>query len=189
VETPGVWLAVTSISFDISVLELLWTLARRFRVILQDGVSPVSGPVFKGAPTNNSYSLTDQILRHRVTHLQRTPSPARMIVSSPAGRQALGTIQKLLVGGEAFSLSLAKELFEAGPKEIWNMYGLTETTVWSTMQKLHKEDKVISIGYPIANTWVLVLDEEREPASPGFPDELYIGGAGVARGYISTTPS
>jgi hypothetical protein len=72
-ETPGVWLAVTSISFDISVLELVWTLARGFRVILQDGVSPVSGPVFEGAPTNNSYSLTDQILRHRVTHLHARP--------------------------------------------------------------------------------------------------------------------
>jgi amino acid adenylation domain-containing protein len=183
-ETPGVWLAVTSISFDISVLELLWTLARGFRVILQDSVSSVSSPVFEGTPTNDSYSLANQILRHRVTHLQCTPSLARMIVSSPVGRQALGIIQKLLVGGEAFPLSLAQELFKAGPKEIWNMYGPTETTVWSTMQRLHKDDKAISIGRPIANTWILVLDEERNPVSIGVPGELYIGGAGVARGYL-----
>jgi thioesterase domain-containing protein len=183
-EAPGVWLAVTSISFDISVLELLWTLARGFRVILQDSLSSASGPVFEGAATNDGYSLTDQILRHRVTHLQCTPSLARIIVSSPAGRQALGTIQKLLVGGEAFPISLAKELFKAGPKEIWNMYGPTETTVWSTMQKLRQDDEVISIGHPIANTWILVLDEVRKPVSIGVPGELYIGGAGVTRGYL-----
>jgi len=182
-ETPGVWLAVTSISFDISVLELFWTLARGFRVILQD--SAFYGPVFDGASAHAGLSLHEQILRHKVTHLQCTPSLARMIVSSAAGQRALGTIQKLLVGGEAFPMTLAKELFKAGPKEIWNMYGPTETTVWSTMQKLHKEDSVISIGRPIANTWILVLDEEQKPVSAGVPGELYIGGAGVARGYLN----
>jgi amino acid adenylation domain-containing protein len=180
-EMPGVWLAVTSISFDISVLELLWTLARGFRVILQPGVS---GAFLEGS-ANDGYSLPEQILRHRVTHLQCTPSLARMIVSSPAGREALGSIQKLLIGGEAFPKSLANELFQAGPKEIWNMYGPTETTVWSTMQKLRREDKVMSIGFPIANTWVFVLDEERKPVPTGSAGELYIGGEGMASGYFN----
>jgi amino acid adenylation domain-containing protein len=187
-EAPGVWLAVTSISFDISVLELLWTLARGFRVILQEKISLAATPsqVLEGGPTlKDGYSLPEQILRHRVTHLQCTPSLARMIVSSPGGPQALGTLQRLLVGGEALPMSLAEELHKAGPKEIWNMYGPTETTVWSTMQKLDREDKVVSIGGPIANTWVMVLDEERQPVSVGVPGELYIGGAGVARGYLN----
>jgi amino acid adenylation domain-containing protein len=183
-EASGVWLAVASISFDISVLELLWPLARGFRVILQDSVFSVSGPVATGAAWNEVYSPAGQILRHRVTHMQCTPSLARMIVSSPAGRQALGTLQKFLVGGEAFPISLAKELFKAGPKEIWNMYGPTETTVLSTIQRLNKDDKVVSIGRPIANTWIVVLDEEGKPVSTGVSGELYIGGEGVARGYL-----
>jgi amino acid adenylation domain-containing protein len=186
-EGPGVWLAVTSISFDISVLELLWTLARGFRVILQEKISLAapSQVLEGGSAPKDGYSLPEQIFRHGVTHLQCTPSLARMIVNSPGGPQALGTLQKLLVGGEALPMSLAKELHRAGPKEIWNMYGPTETTVWSTMQKLDRDDEAISIGHPVANTWVQVLGEDRKPAAIGVPGELYIGGAGVARGYLN----
>ena len=186
-ERPGVWLAVTGISFDISVLELLWTLARGFRVVLQEknDLSEEPSQVWEGPGGKNGYSLPEQILRHRVTHLQCTPSMMRMILNSQVGRDALGTLEKLLVGGEALPLSLAIELHKAGPKEIWNMYGPTETTVWSTMQKLHRDDKVISIGRPIANTWILVLDEEQKLVPIGVPGELYIGGAGVARGYVN----
>jgi amino acid adenylation domain-containing protein len=187
-ETPGVWLAVTSISFDISVLELLWTLARGFRVIVQernDGLLSPPSRLHTGHGARVGYSIPEQILRHRVTHLQCTPSLARMIVNSPAGRESLGTLDKLLVGGEALPISLANELHRAGPKEIWNMYGPTETTVWSTMQKLHRDDRVISIGRPIANTWILVLDEEQKPVPVGVPGELYISGAGVAQGYLN----
>jgi amino acid adenylation domain-containing protein len=186
-ESPGVWLAVTSISFDISVLELLWTLARGFRIILQEKNDLLSTPsrLWDGPGGRDGYSVPEQILRHRVTHLQCTPSLARVIVNSPVGRNALGTLQKLLVGGEALSISLANELHKAGPKEIWNMYGPTETTVWSTVQRLSREDKLISIGRPIANTWILVLDEERKPVPIGVPGELYIGGEGVARGYLN----
>jgi len=186
-EKPGVWLAVTSISFDISVLELLWTLARGFRVVLQEtnDITEEPSQLAEGPGGKNGYSLPEQVLRHRVTHLQCTPSLTRMILNSQAGRDALGTRDKLLVGGEVLPISLAIELHKAGPKEIWNLYGPTETTVWSTMQKLHRDDKAISIGRPIANTWILVLDEEQKLVPTGVPGELYIGGAGVARGYVN----
>ena len=187
-ETPGVWLAVTSIAFDISVLELLWTLAHGFRIILQEKNEVL--PSFSNKPPDDpshhsGYTIPEQIIRHGVTHLQCTPSLARMMVDSPAGHNSLATLEKLLVGGEALSLSLANELHNAGPKEIWNMYGPTETTVWSTMQKLAPGDTVISIGRPIANTSILVLAEDQTPTPPGVAGELYIGGDGVTLGYLN----
>ena len=136
-------------------------------------------------PAEVGYSVPEQILRHRVTHMQCTPSLARMIVNTPAGRRAFGTIEKLLVGGEALPASLKNELLQAGPKEIWNMYGPTETTIWSTMDKLDPKDKLVSIGRPIANTSIFVLDEKRRPVPIGVPGELYIAGDGVVRGYLN----
>ncbi len=191
-DTPGVWLAITSISFDISILELLWTLARGFRIILQETnygllISPSQSTLTAGTGprANPSYSIPEQIIRHGVTHMQCTPSLARIILNTPGGRPALATLEKLLIGGEALPASLAKELHDVGTKEIWNMYGPTETTIWSTMQKLHRDDTVISIGGPLANTSILVLDENQTPVPVGVPGELYIGGDGVARGYLN----
>ncbi len=187
VDIPGVWLAVASIAFDISILELLWTLAHGFRIILQEKNEVL--PYFSRGTSNDQgeggYTIPEQIIRHGVTHLQCTPSLARMIVDSPAGKASLGTLQKFLVGGEALPLSLANELHSAGPKELWNMYGPTETTVLSTLERLHPGDRVISIGRPIANTTILVLDENRSPTPAGVAGELYIGGDGVALGYLN----
>ena len=108
-----------------------------------------------------------------------------MILSSQAGRDALGTLDKLLVGGEALPLSLAIELHKAGPKEIWNMYGPTETTVWSTMQKLHRGRQRDLHRTPHRK----YLDSRPGRGAETGPNrssgELYIGGAGVARGYVN----
>jgi natural product biosynthesis luciferase-like monooxygenase protein len=131
------------------------------------------------------YSIPEQIIRHEVTHMQCTPSLARTIVTTPAGRHGLGLLHKLLIGGEALPVSLKNELCEAGPKEIWNMYGPTETTIWSTMQKLDGQSKIVSIGRPIANTSIFVLDVRQRPVPVGVPGELYIAGDGVVRGYLN----
>jgi len=136
-------------------------------------------------PVESGYSIPEQIARHRVTHMQCTPSLARMIVTTPIGRRALGTLDRLLVGGEALPVELKNELAAAGPRELWNMYGPTETTIWSTMEKLDGETKIVSIGRPIANTSVFVLDERSQPVPVGVPGELYIGGDGVVRGYLN----
>jgi acyl-CoA synthetase (AMP-forming)/AMP-acid ligase II/acyl carrier protein len=136
-------------------------------------------------PADAGYSIPEQIIRRRVTHMQSTPSLARMIVNTPAGRQAFASLEKLLVGGEALPASLKNELHQAGPKEIWNMYGPTETTIWSTMDKLDPQDKLVSIGRPIANTWVFVLDDQQQPVPIGVPGELHIAGDGVVRGYLN----
>jgi amino acid adenylation domain-containing protein len=171
----GVWLAVTSISFDISVLELLWTLARGFTVIIQpeEGKLEITG----------EESIPALIGRHGVTHLQCTPGHARMLARSASARGALSALRYWLIGGEAFPLALAQQLRAALKARIINMYGPTETTVWSTCYELIGGEASIPIGRPIANTQVYVLDAKMAPLPIGEAGELYIGGAGVTRGY------
>lgn len=132
-----------------------------------------------------SHSVAAQILRHGVTHLQCTPSLARMLLLDPPTRTALAGIRQMLVGGEALPAALAEELKAAIGGELRNMYGPTETTVWSTTQAVASGAEPIPIGRPIANTQVYVLDGFGHPVPPGVPGELYIGGAGVARGYLN----
>jgi amino acid adenylation domain-containing protein len=169
--SPGVWLAVTSISFDISVLELLWTLTRGFTVVLhgEDGWSGVA----------------DEIQLHGVTHLQMTPSLARLMMLDTRAFASLGGLSKMLLGGEAVPSSLIRKLRQVFHGEILNMYGPTETTVWSTCSRVEEPGTTVSIGTPIANTQVYLLDAALQPVPHGEPGELFIGGDGVARGYLN----
>jgi amino acid adenylation domain-containing protein len=172
---PGVWLAVTSISFDISVLELLWNLSRGFTVVLQI--------VEDGLDASGDYSVAAQMRRHRVTHFQCTPTLAKALARSTETLAALKVVRKLFLGGEALPLSLANQLGNATDAEIFNMYGPTETTVWSTSHKLARATTSVPIGRPVANTIVYVVGEDGMLAPIGAAGELYIGGAGVTRGY------
>ncbi len=132
----------------------------------------------------DDFSLAAQILRHDVSHMQCTPSMARMIVQNDEARMVLPHLRHLLVGGEALPGDLVGDLREAGPGQIHNMYGPTETTIWSTMQTLDGVPSgVADIGSPIANTQVYVLDGKDAPQPIGTPGELFIGGAGVTAGY------
>jgi amino acid adenylation domain-containing protein len=166
---PGVWLAVTSVSFDISVLELLWTLTRGFKVVLHgdEGTGSIAG----------------EIEHHHVTHLQMTPSLARMLALDPRAFAALGSLRQLLLGGEVVPASLIRLLRQVFKGEIHNMYGPTETTVWSTTHRVEEVASTISIGRPIANTQVYLLDAQLNPVPTGEIGELFIGGDGVVRGY------
>ena len=123
-----------------------------------------------------------------VTHVQCTPSQLRILLADPESREALGGIPLFLVGGEAFPGSLARELREATGGQVLNMYGPTETTIWSSFLEVTEEeapeDGVVPIGRPIANTRLYVLDEGLRPVPVGVAGELFIGGAGVARGYL-----
>ena len=169
---PGVWLAVTSISFDISVLELLWTLTRGFKVVLHG--------------EEGTHTIAKEIARHGVTHLQSTPSLARMLVTDPGFLAALGSVKKLLLGGEALPASLVSTLRPEFTGEIFNMYGPTETTVWSTaylVPDVPESSTIVPIGRPLANTLAYVLDPQLEPVADAEPGELFLGGEGVVRGY------
>ncbi|MFZ0912890.1 MAG: non-ribosomal peptide synthetase [Candidatus Korobacteraceae bacterium] len=166
---PGVWLALTSISFDISVLELFWTLTRGFQVILHCD--------------EGTQTIPDEIRKYGVTHMQSTPSLARMIALHPDGLSSLGRLKTLLLGGEALPPALVRQLRQEFRGEMYNMYGPTETTIWSTTFRITGDSDRIPIGKPIANTQVYVLDSGLQPVAMGEAGDLYIGGHGVVRGY------
>ena len=129
------------------------------------------------------FSVAAQIARHGVTHLQCTPSMAGMLVATDRTRDALRGLKALCIGGEAFPPALAQELRRIVHGDVHNMYGPTETTIWSTMHTLDEREGAVPLGRPIANTEVYVLDVFGQPLPPGVPGELFIGGAGVTRGY------
>ncbi|HEX8242017.1 MAG TPA: amino acid adenylation domain-containing protein, partial [Longimicrobium sp.] len=170
---PGTWLAVTRIGFDIHVLELLWTLARGFRVVVHPDLEQ----------GEEDETPARQIRRHGVTHLQCTPSLAEMLIAQD-GLDALAGLDRLLLGGEALPADLAARITAVLPGRLVNLYGPTEATVWSTTHEVGKVDGSVPIGRPLANARVYVLDSAFRPQPIGIPGELCIAGAGVARGYL-----
>jgi len=131
----------------------------------------------------DDFSLPAQIARHGVTHLQCTPSLAGLLAADPATLAALAPLSALLLGGEALPAALAARLRSALPAEIRNMYGPTETTIWSLTHRVEEAEDRIPIGRPLANNTVRVLDRCLRPVPPGVPGEIYLGGEAVAQGY------
>ncbi|HEY6169554.1 MAG TPA: amino acid adenylation domain-containing protein, partial [Verrucomicrobiae bacterium] len=184
---PGVWLALTSISFDISALELFWTLARGFKVVIQPDekrLQMAASTADSGFTNGQWRSVPEQILRHGVTHVQCTPSLARSFVLAPESLQAMRRLGKLLLGGEALPVSLARQFGDVVPC-LLNMYGPTETTIWSAVHQMKRIGDSVPIGRPIANTQIYILDKNLQPVPAGVPGEILIGGEGVARGYLN----
>jgi natural product biosynthesis luciferase-like monooxygenase protein/non-ribosomal peptide synthase protein (TIGR01720 family) len=136
------------------------------------------------APTAVALPLPDELTRHQVSHLQCTPSLARMLAQEPETLAALRSLRMLLLGGEALPPDLAAQLKAALPATIINMYGPTETTIWSATHVVDQVADTTPIGQPIANTQIYLLDRTLNLVPPGVPGELYIGGDGVARGYL-----
>jgi natural product biosynthesis luciferase-like monooxygenase protein len=146
-------------------------------------------------PSFDEHPLLTDVRTHAVTHMQCTPSMARMFLGNEETRSALAQIQHLFLGGEALPADLLSELRQhsktidgsrAEPRAstITNMYGPTETTVWSTTHRLGDGEVNVPIGKPIANTSLYITDAKRRPLPAGVAGELFIGGLGVARGYF-----
>jgi len=130
-------------------------------------------------------SLADLMVRHRVTHLQCTPSMARMLAADDAARAGLSKLHCMMVGGEAFPPTLARDLAGLVQGKVMNMYGPTETTIWSAVHTVGSDASgVIPLGRPLANQQIHILDSRLQPLPPGVPGELAIGGDGVVRGYV-----
>lgn len=165
------WLGLTSLSFDISALELYLPLITGGRLVLAPDGLAVDGP-----------GLLALIAAEGVTHVQATPSGWRVMLTAGSGADAL-TAATGLAGGEALPLPLARAL-RARTARLFNVYGPTETTIWSTCSELPAEPDQIRIGRPIANTRTYVVDEQLNPTPLGIPGELLIGGDGVAHGYL-----
>ncbi|MBK7992399.1 MAG: amino acid adenylation domain-containing protein [Blastocatellia bacterium] len=129
------------------------------------------------------YSIAAQIHRHNVTHMQCTPSLGRLIMNDQGARSAMSKLDYLLLGGEALPSNFAYEITQTLPSKLLNMYGPTETTIWSTVYNVEEANSFISIGRPIANTEIYILDQFNQPLPVAVSGELYIGGDGLARGY------
>jgi natural product biosynthesis luciferase-like monooxygenase protein len=123
------------------------------------------------------------IARHKVTHLQCTPSMAGLLTADRESRLALRGLTAMMVGGEALSAAQAQALGELVLGKLINMYGPTETTVWSSTYTVSGDETTIPIGRPIANTAFYILDHRMQLVPMGSSGDLYIGGKGVARGY------
>ena len=161
------WLAVTSLSFDISVLELWLPLLNGGRVAMADE-----------SAVNDATQLIELLKTHKIDWMQATPVTWKLLFD--AGWQ--GDLKlSVLCGGEAMAENLAKRLLNSCNK-LWNVYGPTETTVWSTANDLQP---LTGIGTAIANTELHILDPTLQQVPVGIVGELYIGGEGVARGYRS----
>lgn len=164
------FLAVSSLSFDIAALEIFLPLicGARLEIASQDEVS--DGP-----------RLRSRIQDCKATIMQATPATYRMLFESgwPGDRRL-----RVLCGGDALSPRLANQLLESNA-ELWNLYGPTETTIWSTAHKIDAAQEVVPIGLPIANTQVYLLDDNFRPVPPDLPGELYIAGDGLSRGYLN----
>jgi amino acid adenylation domain-containing protein len=160
--------AVTTLSFDIAVLELWLPLAVGAEIVLATRDQATDGHALKAL-------LEDS----RATIMQATPATWRMLIE--AGWRG-GPGVTALCGGEALPAELAEALLER-TGALWNMYGPTETTVWSTCAHIRPGQGDITIGAPIANTTAWILDDAGQPVPIGVPGELCLGGAGVALGY------
>ncbi len=162
-------LAVTSLSFDIAVLELFLPLTVGAQLTLVSRKTAIDGT---------------QLIKHQIesgaTIMQATPATWRLFIQAglPHHRPL-----KILCGGEALPDDLARQLL-AKEKTIWNLYGPTETTIWSSIQRLDDNKQSITLGSPLANTQMYILDRRLQPVPVGVAGELYIGGEGVARGYL-----
>ncbi len=160
--------AVTTISFDIAGLELYLPLVVGARIELLSREVAMDGE-----------ALSKALAESGATVLQATPATWRMLVES--GWRPVRPL-RAFCGGEALPRELADALLER-VSELWNLYGPTETTIWSTVSRVVAAPEPITVGHPIANTRIYVLDEQRRPTGIGVPGEIWIGGAGVATGY------
>jgi len=171
IEADDVLCAVTTLSFDIAALELYLPLLVGARVVIATENEQV-----------DPNALATLLGKHSVTVLQTTPTLLRLLIDSCRVQEVRG--MKLLIGGEAMPRALAEAMLsECG--ELWNMYGPTETTVWSTIRRVVHGTGPVPLGKPIPNTSIHVLDSSLGPVAEGEIGQIWIGGAGVADGYLN----
>jgi amino acid adenylation domain-containing protein len=173
-QVPGltetdILLAVTTISFDIAALEIFLPLIVGARVVMVTRETARDG-----------FSLIDRLKESRANFMQATPATWRLLIES-GWEGAPGF--RILCGGEALRSDLAALLLDRADA-VWNMYGPTETTIWSSVQRVRDPARIF-LGDPIAETQFYVLNERLEQVATGEAGELFIGGAGLARGYFN----
>jgi amino acid adenylation domain-containing protein len=162
-------LAVTTISFDIAGLELWLPLITGAQIVLADAAAAKDGNALLGI-----------IKKEKITVMQATPYTWRIMLEAGWDKEKI----KVICGGEALPMDLAQRILDRATS-LWNVYGPTETTIWSTLKQITANDGFISIGKPIDNTRIYILDKFQNPLIAGAAGEIYIGGEGIAHGYLN----
>lgn len=175
-ETPGIshqdrFLAVSSISFDIAILEVLLPYVHGAQSFVLDKYQ-----------RKDPQEILDVIDAKEITLMFATPTHWKMMLES--GWQKSFPQFSIISGGEALSNVLSDKLLPLC-HSLWNIYGPTETTVYSTIKKIERLGELITVGKPVLNTWVYILDDQLHPVKTGDEGEIYIAGSGVARGYLN----
>lgn len=168
-------ISVTTISFDIFVLETLLPLQKGLKIVIANELEQTNVNLFNKLCIENDVNI-----------IQTTPSRFQFLISNSSELNYLNNITDILVGGESFSKSLLESLKKLSSANIYNVYGPTETTVWSTVKNLTNSVD-ITIGKPIANTTCYILDKNKNMLPCFTPGDLYIGGDGVSKGYYNNT--
>ena len=161
-------LSITTISFDIAGLELFLPLLKGATLVIANDET-----------AKDSRLMLELLQKESITMLQATPSTWQMLLDT--GWENPLPI-KALCGGEALPMGLAKKIL-VRVNELWNVYGPTETTIWSSVKRILMEDDVITIGHPIANTQLYLLNEQNHLVPPNTIGEICIAGEGVSQGY------
>ncbi len=161
----------SSIGFDVSIAELFWPLLNGACVVLAR----------PGGHRDPAY-LLQAVREHQITHLVLTPSMLKAILEEP-DLSPLESLQVVISTGEAISLNLIQTYFEKLQTPLYNLYGPTEASIWSSFWKSNADAAFVSIGKPISNTQLYILDAKHEPVPVNVAGEIYIGGDGLAKGY------
>ncbi len=165
--------SLTTVSFDIFIFETLLPLANGMTVIMADEEQQLS-------PALQAILFQKQ----RIDFMQTTPSRMAMILDSEYNQTILKNLKDIVLGGEVFTKELYNRIRRYTKANLYNGYGPSETTVYSTMKKIDGAEGV-NIGKPLSNTQIYIVDRERKPVPVGVEGELFIGGAGVGNGYIN----
>ncbi|GAX38795.1 amino acid adenylation domain-containing protein [Nodularia sp. NIES-3585] len=173
-ERPGITkqdilLGITTVAFDIAGLEIFLPIIVGACLVIANREVTFDGR-----------QLLDLLVQSQATIMQATPATWRLLLEANYQSSHL----KVLCGGEALPWELANQLC-ARSASLWNLYGPTETTIWSTVYQVESKESLISIGRAIANTQLYILDQNLQLVPVGVPGELHIGGAGLARGYLN----
>jgi amino acid adenylation domain-containing protein len=170
ITADDVLVGVTTFNFDIAMLEIFLPMIVGARVVIAKREVVIDGQ-----------KLLEMVVNCGATVMQATPATWRLLLE--AGWQNSHQL-KILCGGEALDWELANQLL-ARSTSLWNLYGPTETTIWSLIAQIESQSRLIVIGRPISNTQIYILDANLQPVPIGVPGELYIGGDGLARGYLN----
>ncbi len=164
--------SITTVSFDIFIFETLISLQKGLKLVIANEKEQT-----------NPYSLNALLEKHNVTIIQSTPSRMQLFVNHIKDMPSIRNLKYITLAGEQLPLNLVKTLYNLTKADIYNGYGPSETTVFSTLTKIHTDK--ITIGKPLDNTQIYILDEHLNYIPIGMAGELYISGDGVGKGYLN----